>query len=131
MALRWPLGLRDRARRSTGAPHHPPAAPAPPDDAIDASPARTHPDGAVNGHDVLAKVVALPVSTWRYRNDGDHVWHLGPMAQDWWAAFGLGGTDKAIHCIDANGVALVAIQALHREVESLRAELRRLRESSD
>ncbi|MFB4272505.1 tail fiber domain-containing protein [Nonomuraea sp. GTA35] len=123
MALNWPLRLRARTARSAGTPTRPPAAAAPPHGAT------AHDGSAINGHDVLAKVAALPISTWRYRNDRDQVWHLGPMAQDWWATFGLGGTDKAIHCVDANGIALVAIQALHRELESLRAELRRLRDA--
>ncbi|MEV4170236.1 tail fiber domain-containing protein [Nonomuraea sp. NPDC049709] len=85
------------------------------------TPAPADGDRPLDGDEVLAKVVALPISTWRYSWDDEHVRHLGPMAQDWWAAFGLGGTDTAISCIDANGVALVAIQALHRELQALKA----------
>lgn len=81
----------------------------------------------VNGFDVLASVVDLPVSTWRYRWEGDQVRHLGPMAQDWQASFGLGDDDRTICCTDANGVALVAIQALHRELADLRREVAELR----
>ncbi|MER5780480.1 tail fiber domain-containing protein [Streptomyces mobaraensis] len=74
---------------------------------------------AENGFAVLEKVLALPVSTWRYSWEEPHVRHLGPMAQDWWAAFGLGGSDTTIACADANGVALVSIQALHRRLAEL------------
>ncbi|WP_343067192.1 tail fiber domain-containing protein [Streptomyces rectiverticillatus] len=91
-------------------------------------------DGAVHGFDVLRKVVEMPVSTWRYRSDPPGVRHLGPMAQDWWAAFGLGDSDRRISPVDANGVALVCVQALHRllvetqkEVGALRGEVARLR----
>jgi hypothetical protein len=49
------------------------------------------------------------------------------MAQDWWAAFGLGDTDTGIPVVDAQGVALVAIQALHRLVHELRTEVDQLR----
>jgi hypothetical protein len=42
--------------------------------------------------------------------------HIGPMAQDFAAAFGFGDTDRKISFIDANGVATVAIQALYRRV---------------
>lgn len=98
--------------------------------------ATTAPSGgpAVNGHEVLEKVRDLPISTWRYVWDEPHVRHLGPMSQDWAAAFGLGGDEKSIACVDANGVALVCIQALERqlaavrdEVESLHAEVLQLR----
>jgi hypothetical protein len=64
--------------------------------------------------EVLAKVVALPLSTWEYRSDSG-VTHLGPMAQDFHAAFGLGDSPTSISTIDTGGVALAAIQALKRE----------------
>ncbi|MFB6717431.1 MULTISPECIES: hypothetical protein [unclassified Streptomyces] len=81
----------------------------------------------MNGFDVLASVVGLPVSTWRYRWEDDEVRHLGPMAQDWRAHFSLGADDRTICCTDANGVAIVAIQALHRQLTDLQAEVRELR----
>ncbi|MFC8827405.1 tail fiber domain-containing protein [Streptomyces sp. NPDC057137] len=84
----------------------------------------------VNGYQVLEQVVQLPVSTWRYHWDPPHVRHLGPMAQDWWKAFGVGENDRTICCTDANGVAIVAIQALHRELTDLRNEVAALRAQS-
>ncbi|WP_051853138.1 tail fiber domain-containing protein [Streptomyces aureocirculatus] len=81
----------------------------------------------VNGYRVLEQVVNLPVSTWRYHWDPPHVRHLGPMAQDWWKAFEVGENDRTICCTDTNGVALVAIQALHRELTDLREEVAALR----
>ena len=53
---------------------------------------------------ILAKLVALPVSTWNYIGEDPSVRHLGPMAQDFKAAFGLGDTDQMISMVDANGV---------------------------
>lgn len=84
----------------------------------------------VNGYHVLEQVVQLPVSTWRYHWDPPHVRHLGPMAQDWWKAFRVGENDRTICCTDANGVAIVAIQALHRELTELRGEVAALRAES-
>jgi hypothetical protein len=88
---------------------------------------------AVDGEDVLAKVSVLPISTWSYKEEPDTVRHLGPTAQDFYAAFSLGNTDKAIATVDADGVSLIAIQALEkrtaelrRENEALRAELSRV-----
>ncbi|MEU0895722.1 tetratricopeptide repeat protein [Streptomyces massasporeus] len=78
-----------------------------------------------DGYAVLRAVAQLPVSTWSYRGEED-VRHLGPMAQDWHAAFGLGADDKTIHPIDVNGVSVVAVQALYRMVSSLQDEVNRL-----
>ena len=73
---------------------------------------------AVDSTALLAKVVALPVYHWQPK-DGPHreVEHLGPMAQDFMAAFGLGDNDKAIGFQDAEGVALAAIQGLHQLIQ--------------
>jgi hypothetical protein len=82
--------------------------------------------GPVNGFEVLTKLGALPVATWRYRWEPAGVRHLGPMAQDWHAAFGLGKGDTTIPIVDAHGVLLVAIQALCRELDELRTEVDQL-----
>jgi hypothetical protein len=71
---------------------------------------------------ILAKVAALPVSTWRYKSEAG-VRHVGPMAQDFYAAFGVGVDDRHITSIDEDGVALAAIKALHRENGALRAQV--------
>ncbi len=76
---------------------------------------------------VLAKVASLPLTTWHYTNDVAATPHLGPMAQDFHAAFGLGENDKTIATVDADGVALAAIQGLHRKVEVLSLENAELR----
>jgi hypothetical protein len=96
------------------------------------SPARPHAPGqpdltAVNGHEILEKLAALPISTWNYVFDDASVRHLGPMAQDFAAAFGLGDSDEVINIVDANGVVMVAIQALYRRVQALEAEVAALR----
>ncbi len=82
----------------------------------------------IDGFDVLDKIVELPVSTWRYKWEPDSIRHLGPMAQDWTAAFGVGVNDRTICCVDANGVAMVGIQGVHRLIDDLRIEVSRLRD---
>lgn len=77
----------------------------------------------VDGFAILDRVATLPISCWRYRWEDAHVRHLGPMAQDWAATFGLGSDDTRIPVVDASGVALLSIQALHRLVGELRAEV--------
>jgi hypothetical protein len=73
---------------------------------------------------VLDRVVAMPLHTWSYVAQGDGVRHLGPMAQDFAAAFGLGENDTTISNVDADGVALAAIQGLNAKLERENAELR-------
>ncbi|MEW1722638.1 tail fiber domain-containing protein [Streptomyces sp. NPDC093109] len=87
----------------------------------------TAPGAPVNGYAVLETVAALPISTWRYLWEPEDVRHLGPMAQDWHAAFGLNRDDTTIPVVDGLGVALVCVQALNRRVEELTAEVDRLR----
>jgi hypothetical protein len=71
---------------------------------------------------VLDKVAALPVSEWSYRAERG-VRHVGPMAQDFYAAFGVGEDNRHITSIDEDGVALAAIKALRAENARLRKEL--------
>ena len=71
----------------------------------------------INPGKVLDKVAALPVSEWNYKAD-KNVEHIGPVAQDFHAAFGLnGGDDKHISVVDEGGVALAAIQGLNQKLE--------------
>lgn len=76
---------------------------------------------------LLAKLAALPVSVWNYRRDADKVRHIGPMAQDFKRAFGVGQDDKTIATVDAQGVALAAIQGLHAMLKEKDAEIAALR----
>ncbi len=85
----------------------------------------------VNPQAVLEGVANLPLSTWMYKSEAGGVRHLGPMAQDFYAAFGLGADNKHITTVDANGVALAAIQGLYRQNQTLKAENAELRQRMD
>ena len=80
---------------------------------------------AVEARAVLAKVVALPIQRWAYKQDAATP-HIGPMAQDFFAAFGVGADDKHIATVDADGVALAAIQGLNQIVQEKGARISRL-----
>jgi hypothetical protein len=71
---------------------------------------------------ILGKVAALPIERWSYKSERG-VRHVGPMAQDFYAAFGVGEDDKHITSIDEDGVALAAIKALHARVGALHARV--------
>lgn len=77
---------------------------------------------AVDGASMLAKVLALPISEWVYRHAPEQR-HVGPVAQDFRALFGLGSDDKSITTVDADGVALAAIQGLNAKIEAANTRL--------
>jgi hypothetical protein len=72
---------------------------------------------------VLAKVASLPVTEWNYKLDDQGVQHIGPMAQDFQAAFKLSTDDKHISVLDEGGVALAAIQGLNLKVDEKEARI--------
>ena len=76
---------------------------------------------AVDPQDILARVVELPISRWNFKQD--ETLHIGPMAQDFHAAFAVGIDDKHIATVDADGVALAAIQALDQGQQDLKQQL--------
>lgn len=78
---------------------------------------------------VLDALVALPVAAWTYRDDPHAARHIGPMAQDFRAAFEVGASERAIFQVDADGVSFAAIQALDAKLEDLEAENEALRET--
>jgi hypothetical protein len=82
--------------------------------------------GSVDPADMLERVRALAITTWNYRSDDPAIRHIGPIAQDFTAAFGVGSDDRTIHPMDGQGVALAAIQGLANQVAALQAEHQRL-----
>ena len=76
--------------------------------------------------DILERLNRLPISVWTYGYDHDTVRHMGPMAQDFAAAFGLGDNDRRINLVDANGVVMAALQALTRRVSELQDQVDQL-----
>jgi hypothetical protein len=80
----------------------------------------------VDGQDILERLASLPIATWNYKTQAESVRHIGPMAQDFRQAFGLGEDEKHISTVDSEGVALAAIQQLYREKQDLKNRLEAL-----
>jgi Chaperone of endosialidase len=85
---------------------------------------------AVNPQVVLERLAKLPITRWNMKGDRQKTPHMGPVAQDFKAAFGLGDGNTTINTADAQGVALAAIkgvyaknQALEQQVKTLEARL--------
>jgi hypothetical protein len=87
---------------------------------------RKHLFEPVSGEDVLARLRWLPIQSWSYRIEDASVRHLGPTAQDFRAAFGLGSDETAIGTVDASGVALAAAQALEARTAAQTARIEAL-----
>jgi hypothetical protein len=82
----------------------------------------------IDEREILSRVAALPITRWSYKAEGCDIEHLGPMAQDFSAAFGLGSDDRSISTLDSSGVALAAIQALYEIVQEKDLRIQALEE---
>ncbi len=72
---------------------------------------------------LLEALAELPITSWSYRAEDPALRHLGPTAEDFYAAFQLGRDNGAIATVDADGVALAAIQELQRLNQAQQAQL--------
>jgi hypothetical protein len=81
----------------------------------------------VDAAQILDKVSQLPIKQWNYKSQDPTIEHVGPMAQDFWRLFHLGEDSLRISTIDPDGIALAAIQQLHKENQQLKEELNELR----
>lgn len=79
--------------------------------------------GAVDGQQVLARLADMPIETWTYTADAASGRHLGPVAQDFYAAFGLGADDRHISTVDADGVSLAVAKALNETSQKQAAQI--------
>jgi hypothetical protein len=84
----------------------------------------------VDSKEVLERLAAIPITAWSYKSEDPTIRHIGPVAQDFYGAFGLGKSERYISTIDADGVALAAIQGLHKVVQEKEAEIRTLRQEN-
>ncbi len=76
---------------------------------------------AIDNREILERIINLPITRWDYKTEAGTL-HVGPMAQDFYAAFHLGKDDKHINTIDEGGVALAAVQGLNSKVEEAARE---------
>lgn len=81
----------------------------------------------LDGEDVLSRLRNVPVSTWNYRTQDASIRHMGPMAQDFAAAFSLGEDSLMINTVDIDGVNMAGVKALTARTDALRTENEQLR----
>jgi hypothetical protein len=80
-----------------------------------------------DGEVVLAKITGTEVTSWNYKAQDPSIRHVGPAAQDFYAAFGLGESDTTITTLDISGINMLAIQALEKRTSDLRTENEQLK----
>ena len=82
---------------------------------------------AINGEDFLKKISSFHLTSWNYKTQDPKTFrHYGPMAQDFYAAFGKDeygtiGNDTTINSADFAGVSFIAIQALEKRTQKIEA----------
>ena len=81
----------------------------------------------VNSTDILEKISKLSITKWNYKHQDEQVKHVGPVAQDFMAAFNLGDDERAIATVDADGIALAAIKGLYAEKKQKDKEIAELK----
>jgi Head domain of trimeric autotransporter adhesin/Chaperone of endosialidase len=84
---------------------------------------------AINGEEFLKKIAGFHLTSWNYKTQNPASFrHYGPMAQDFYAAFGKDkygtiGNDTTINSADFAGVSFIAIQALEKRTAVQQQEL--------
>lgn len=84
----------------------------------------------VDGPALLESLAEMPITQWRYLWEDPDMKHIGPMAQDFYGAFGLGDDDKYIGTLDADGVALAGVQALYELAKEQQAQIDALQQQN-
>jgi len=81
----------------------------------------------VNGKEVLRKISEFELTSWNYiGHDPEKFRHYGPMAQDFFDAFGHDGvgtigSETTINSGDMAGILMIAVQELSKENEMMKA----------
>jgi hypothetical protein len=89
-----------------------------------------------DGEGVLKRFSTLRLGSWNYKADTDAGnRHYGPMAQEWFAAFGNDGVgtigcDTTLATLDLDGVAYIAIQALEKRTAEQKIRIEQLENSN-
>ena len=71
----------------------------------------------------LSKINNINVYEWNYKSQDTSVKHVGPMAQDFHKAFGLGNSNLAITSVDMDGVILLGVQGVNNRLDSMYEQL--------
>ena len=86
----------------------------------------------IDTKEIMAKLAKVPIWSWHYLwEDSVSTRHIGPIAQDFKAAFYPGRDDKSISTLEIDGVTLAAIQGLYTTIQEKDAELKTLQAQNE
>jgi hypothetical protein len=86
----------------------------------------------INGEQILNKIKEIPITEWNYKGTNPSVKYIGPVAQDFYSAFHLGGTDSlGINTLCIDGVNIAAIQALEKRTTELKTAVSELQKTNE
>ncbi len=86
----------------------------------------------VDPQEILTKIEQLPMTQWNFKNENPSIKHIAPIAEDFYALFGLNGNDnKMISNIDPSGVALVGVKALSNRIQELEKTIKEQQQQID
>ena len=85
----------------------------------------------VEPREILEALVRIPIETWNYKFEDQSIRHIGPMAQDFYAAFGLGDSDEVIYHVDAIGICMSSIKGLYTLIQEQAEQITQLQEELD
>ncbi|HEX8830353.1 MAG TPA: tail fiber domain-containing protein [Longimicrobium sp.] len=78
---------------------------------------------ALEGEPVLTRLRSVPVTTWNYKTQDRSIRHIGPTAQDLYAAFGVGESSLLINTVDIDGINLAAAKELDARTAAQEARI--------
>lgn len=85
----------------------------------------------VDGEELLGKIRSIPVTEWSYKKTDPTMRYIGPMAQDFYSAFHLGGTDSlGINTISIDGVNMAGVKALEKRTSEMKGIVARIQEQN-
>jgi len=86
----------------------------------------------VDGEWLLGKIKNIPITKWNYKKTNVNDKYIGPMAQDFYAAFQLGGTDSlGINSICIDGVNMAGIKALEKRTSIMNDKMQNIIEQNE
>ena len=81
----------------------------------------------VDGELLLSKIKNIPITEWNYKKCDPTIKYIGPMAQDFYAAFQLSGTDSlGINSICIDGVNMAGVQALEKRTSEMKITIQKI-----
>lgn len=85
----------------------------------------------VDRKEILDRMANLPITRWNYKGQSPSIQHIGPTAQDFYAAFNLGESERSINMVDAEGVVIAAIQSLYKTLQEKERQIDALQSNLD